>query len=391
MLALVIAVGTLCPMTTIESTSTPELQIEKLTPRLKVGTLVFDRGARTYIGRTDCAIECQIPPHLIKSAAKKMDGQLSCREISEQTGIALDQLTQLISQLDSLDLIDTQATKISVQRFHSTNPLRSTHKSDNSNDGAYKQLQSRITPELTFTTWHTNVKDAGVGLVGLRRNCEVEIFGRSRIVTLLYGILLSSGLSQTFLTSTFGPATISQEDLCAGFFCASDVGLSLKARSEELSRELSLFPLPANGEGKGGETLRKVIICVGPPPAELLQEWMSSGTPHLLIENPDCASMQIGPLILPGKTPCWRCISLARQDQDLAWVEIERQRISMGNGQVPTAIADHVAGFIALEILRFIDIGKSKLIGNSARISYHTPADLELTPYTRHPACGCNW
>jgi hypothetical protein len=228
-------------------------------------------------------------------------------------------------------------------------------------------------------------------LMGARRNCEITIFGDSRIAILLYGILLSSGISHTSLHAKREPSTIAAQDLCAGYLRASDVGLSLKTRADELRRELSLFPALLSHSVGEEEITKQIGVAIGMPPAVQLQQWMSDGIPHLLIENPDCASINVGPLVLPGSTPCWRCISLAKEDQNMIWREIERQWMSTAPAEVPVAVAHHVAGLAALELLRFIDSGESQLIGQSLRVDYHSPCTVEPKLFTRHPACGCNW
>ncbi|MEK6647955.1 MAG: hypothetical protein AABY37_01410 [Actinomycetota bacterium] len=365
-------------------------EIANLKPRLKVGTLVLPRGERTFVGRIDSGIEVSLPAAQIILIA--MTGSASCQEISTDLGVPLDRLACLVRELDRANLLDTQQTKITVHtRFHSPSPHRSTHLGDDSNDGAYRQLQSKLSPELSFTTWLSDVRDGGVSLMSERRNCEITIFGDSRIATLLYGILLGSGISHTSLIISREPATITEQDLCAGYLRASDIGLSLKSRTNELARELSLFPvLPSQSVDKERLT-QKINVAIGTPPADQLQQWMSEGVPHLLVENPDCAAISIGPLVLPGKTPCWRCICLAKEEQNIVWREIEWQKMAARPAEVPVAVAHNVAGLVALELLRFIDVGQSELIGNSVRLNYHSPCNSERRLYTRHPACGCNW
>lgn len=368
-------------------------EIANMKPRLKVGALILPRGERTFVGRIDSGIEVsQLAAQAILAA---MTGAASCQEISDELGIPLDDLTYFVRGLDRANLLDTEQSKIRVHtRFHSPNPLRSTHmgNADNdSNDGAYQQLQSKLSPELSFTTWLSDVRDGGVYLISERRNCEITIFGDSRIATLLYGILLGSGISHTSLVAARESSTITAQDLCAGYLRASDIGLSLKVRTDELARELSLFPLLPAQSGSEKTLTQKLKIAVGTPPADQLQQWMSDGVPHLLVESPDCASINIGPLVLPGKTPCWRCVSLAKEEQNVVWREIEWQRMSTHPAEVPVAVAHNVSGLVALEILRFIDTGQSELIGASVRVNYHSPTQREERLYTRHPACGCNW
>jgi hypothetical protein len=339
-------------------------QIAMLKPHLKRGTLVLPRGERTYVGRNDSGIEVSLPaaPRILNA----MNGRVSCQEMSENLNIPLADLTSLLLELDQAQLLDLEETKISVHtRFHSPNPHRSSHIGDD--------------------------KDGGVSLISARRNCEVTIFGDSRIAILLYGILLSSGISQTTLITNRESSTIADQDLCAGYLRARDVGLCLKTRVDELKRELSLFPITPSPISGAEIVTKKIRVAVGAPPADELQQWMSDGIPHFLLEDPDCASINIGPLVLPGRTPCWRCISLAKEDQNFLWREIQRQRMESQPTEVPVAVAHHVAGLAGLELLRFIDSGQSQLIGAMMRVDYHAPGDSETTLFTRHPACGCTW
>ena len=372
-------------------TPNPSLAFAPLKARLKVGALVLPHGDRIFVGRPDAGVLLEQPAAQYILAA--LTGGLNCDEISLELGLPLEEVTDLISCLDQAQLLDTQENKISVhKRFHSPSKHRNSHSGDDSHDGAYQQLQSKLSPELSFTTWFANVRDGGISLVGERRNCEVKIFGSSRIATLLYGILLSSGLSNTSIITTREISMITEQDLCAGYFRASDIGLSLKSRTAELTRELSLFPpLPAEESNGGEKFAQQIRVAIGAPPAEQLQEWMSESIPHLLVEDPECASLNIGPLVLPGKTPCWRCVSLSRQEASPLWRDIEWRKVATPAAEVPVAVAHHIAGLIALELLQYIDIGQSQLLGSSMRVNYHSASAIENRLFTRHPGCGCNW
>ncbi|MEI9906526.1 MAG: hypothetical protein WDO06_00215 [Actinomycetota bacterium] len=67
------------------------------------------------------------------------------------------------------------------------------------------------------------------------------------------------------------------------------------------------------------------------------------------------------------------------------------KKLSSSTGEVPVAVAHHVAGLVALEILRFIDEKQSELIGATKRIDYRNPLSGEQKLIARHPACGCDW
>lgn len=361
--------------------------VKSIRPRLKHGTILVPGPHHTYVGLGRQGIEVASES---RAVLHSMDGRQTCQELSTSFALDIDEIYDLIQQLDQIHLLDTHSSKISVhRRFHSPNAHRASHDSDDSNDGAFQQLRAKLAPELAFTTWHHGVRDGGLSAMGARREWQIHIFGDCRISTLIYGILLASGVTRTELYDGNDIRCVREEDLCAGFLHPSDIGLSLQRRSQELSRELALFPPSKEGdeEMSQGNTL---MVGIGSTPAEHIQQWMSQGIPHLLVDYPDGPFIDVGPIVIPGRTPCARCILLARQDQNLAWSEIVMQRLSSPQ-EVPVAVAHLVAGMVGLEILRFIDEHQSSLIGSSARIDYHQPTRMTEQKFGRHPACGCNW
>lgn len=364
----------------------PQACLETVRPHLKVGTILLPRKDSTYIGRSDRGLEVTSPA---RSALAAMDGAHTCKELSSWLGVPLTQIENLVRELDAAGLIDTEKAKISMHtRFHSPNAHRASHEGDDSSDGAVQQLQAKLAPELSLATWLENVRDGGVTTLSKRRDWQVNIFGDSRIATLLYGILLSSGISESSIESPNNHKKIGEADLCAGFLHPSDIGHSYAIRTDELSRELSLFP-PA----KRADAIpqQKLVVAVGNTYADQMQEWISQGVPHLFIDTPDSASLSIGPIVIPGQSPCARCISISRDDQNPTWREMSMQKQVALPREVPVSVAHYIAGVAALELLRFIDEGQSQLIGRSARLDYRAPSILEWQTFTRHPACGCDW
>lgn len=360
--------------------------VEKIKPRLKVGTILLARKDSTYVGHCNRGLEITSPARTMLAV---MDGAGTCAEISQALGIPLEDIENLLRDLDAAGLIDTEPAKISVHtRFHSANAHRASHDSDDHNDGAVQQLRAKLAPELTLATWLPHVRDGGITTLSRRRNWQVMIFGDSRIATLVYGILLSSGISQTSVQSPNDHRQISERDLCAGFIHPGDIGYSYAARTQELSRELSLFPTTKALEG---EDLKQFVIAVGNTPADQVQEWMSKGIAHLIVDVPDGGALSIGPIVIPGQSPCARCISLALDDQNPKWGEISMQKILNPVNEVPVSVAHCVSGIVALEALRYIDEGQSILIGAKVRLDYREPTLQKAQTFTRHPACGCNW
>lgn len=368
--------------------NTLQSEIDAVKPHLKLGTILLPGPEFTYVGRNDRGLEVASPARM---ALSDMDGTRTCQDLSRARDIPLEDIQNLVAELDRASLIDTHSSKISVHtRFHSPNINRASHDSDDSNDGAFQQLKARLVPELSSATWISGVRDGGARIVSKRQEWHVRICGESRIATLLYGILLASGITNTSLQAHNSSKRIGQADLCAGFFHPSDIGLQLEKRSSELTRELSLFPIGATS--KPDETGTKpLMVAVGTVSADQIQQWMSQGIPHLIIGTPESESIEVGPIVIPGQSPCARCIAMTREDQNPAWKEITLQKVLMPSVEVPVAVAHHVAGIAALELLHFVDEGISPLVGASSRINFHGPLASARQAFARHPACGCNW
>jgi len=357
-------------------------------PQLKTGTLVIARGENTYVGRSDYGIEYEGAQ--VRSILACFSGTRTCSEIAHELACDLDNVTSLVAELDALHFLDTQKSAIVLSdryRAPGADAISDSGLCDDNLDATFQQIKSRIRPELSLTTWGPEVRDGGVSLMSARQDQPVLIYGNSRIAILLYGILLSSGLSQTTLISDEPSRLIGDIDLCGGFLRLSDIGSSQNERITNIRPELSLFPLNC----AGSKNPREIAISVGPPTPELLQMWMSECIPHLFIEDPECASITIGPLVIPGRTPCWRCTALTQDDEHIAWTEVQWQRRIAPRHETPVSVAHHVAGLAALELLHFIDTGNSDLLGSTFRINYLSAIDAKYRTFLHHPACGCRW
>ena len=124
-------------------------------------------------------------------------------------------------------------------------------------------------------------------------------------------------------------------------------------------------------------------------------ELMRRDIPHLLVSL-NGSRAQLGPLVVPGQTPCVRCLDLHRTDQDPAWPALVQQLTSRARYPGPwlaacdRTSASLIGTWAAREALTFVE----------HRWPMTTHAVLEIwsdgrppsTHETRwHPACGCDW
>ena len=357
-------------------------------PRLKRGAIVLSlsdslvEGNRVFVGCNGSGIQCEALG--IRTIIAAFDGKKSVKEIAEALAIDCEIVSQVVGQLLSAGLIDYLVTQIVAPgRFK---------EQDQSSDAGYIQLQSKITPELSATTWIPGVNDGGVEVLTKRRSALIEISGENRVATQLYGILLASGVTQTKMASAArrDRARIGNQDLCAGLLTNSDVGSNFQHTLEDKARELALFP---NKDKSSTDEVSEVFlkVFIGNGHEALIAQSMSEDETHLIVSAPDGPSIDIGPLVIPGKSACSRCITLARSDQHPLSREIDIFRSTHTELEIPVTVAHFVAAQIASEILRFIDTRQSALISTRVRTNYLDVCNPQHIRFARHPLCGCSW
>ena len=357
-------------------------------PRLKRGAIVLSlsdsliEGNRVFVGCNGSGIQCEALG--IRTIIAAFDGKKSAQEIAEALAIDSEIVSQVVGQLLSAGLIDYLVTQIVAPgRFK---------EQDQSSDAGYIQLQSKITPELSATTWITGVNDGGVEVLTYRRMALIEISGENRVATQLYGILLASGVTQTKMASASrrDRARIGNQDMCAGLLTSSDVGSNFQHTLEDKARELALFP---SKDKSSADEIPEVFlkVFIGNGHEALIAQSMSEDEIHLIVAAPDGPSIDIGPLVIPGKSACSRCVTLARSDQHSLSREIDIFRSTHTELEIPVTVAHFVAAQIASEILRFIDTKKSALISTRVRTNYLDICNPQHIRFARHPLCGCSW
>lgn len=372
------------PMRTEETIERSEIK-----PRLKTGAIVTavsgTKPQAHFIGHASAGIQISHPG--AAAILAEFTGLLTCFEISIRTGAPYEVVNKICDELVAANLID-QVTKpiVLADRFHSEKTNRKTHSQDQSQDAAYQQLQQRIVPELGQITWQTGIIDAGVTTLSDRQKVVVDICGDDRLAISLLTILLASGVSQTTLALSNVQRDISATDLGTGVFAISDIGTNLTNRISEIARDFALFPI-----SKNATTEKFLTIIFGAPDPAKISTLLSSNLPHLFISTLDTTTLRVGPLVIPGKSPCFRCIELNQLEQSPLLNQVNQARLFASIQQLNIAATAQFAGMIAQCILNYLDTGISELISTQLLLDTAHPCNPQHIAYTINPACGCNW
>ena len=366
---------------------------------LKRGTSLFSTTTpgEYFLGTPSRAIRIYTSEQ--KAIAEHLAQGVSEDEISQITGISPIAIHNLITELAHQALIDTSQGSITLNnRFISKLDNRAQKNSKPERDAAFIQLQNRITPELNQSTWTTGAVDGGIALVSERQNYLIEISGSNRVATLLYSLLLASGFTQARFTATARGrnSSIGDLDIAVDGINSSHFGFSFIKNREEHRRDYSLFPIDKGANYSDEASTPDLAIHCGEIDPEKLALWMSYSQPFLHIPHPHGSRAEIGPLVIPGKTPCLRCAELSERDQ--SGVTSRRALRSDESVEYPQIAAHFVASLAAAQIVAYFDaltlsdgeaLKATELFGKVIVIDYQSLSQPQVVAIARHPLCGC--
>ena len=140
-----------------------------------------------------------------------------------------------------------------------------------------------------------------------------------------------------------------------------------------------------------------VLVGVGEPDRELVDDWTRAGTPYLLVRLTEGRAV-VGPFVAPGRTACLRCIDAHHADADPAWPLLVRQyaaaasrdRADGATEPVDPLLAALTTAWAARDLASYVDGQRPSTW--SATVTLHPRLEeLETQPWLRHPACSCSW
>ena len=266
-----------------------------------------------------------------------------------------------------------------------------------SNDLGAHHLRMRTNPELAQSEWIDGASDGGTSTVAARSLYPILLSGRSRVISLLYSMLLASGVTRVRFADRHWQPAIESLDLGFGAISHDALGLNYYEQSESARRGLSLFPIDPSLRHEADTSRPIAVIHYGDCDPELLVEWSNLRMPHLVIHRPVGDEIAIGPLVIPGESPCVRCLSLYEID-NFGFTQLERLAINEVD-DLPAVTAHYIAAIAAAQILHFIDgmNGSNKSteprntgVGEVSYINFQRLTEPQVVAIARHPLCGCD-
>ena len=283
-------------------------------PILKEGTFAFATSGQLgregsdaiFLGRPDHGIELSAPHAL--AIVRAFTGAWDCQEISGRLAAPLEEVLHIARLALHADLLDLSTAAIV----------------DHAQDISQRQLHTRVQRESGLTTWRNQPRsnsDHGISLLQARSDWRVEFFAHSPLVYRIQRSLDASGIGRSTCADSGElrvAATTHEVDLA---HCAPhDLGRPIGEILPVISRSVRLFPEQVDKNF----AFRSLVIT----PAESAGVAMWQEQPHLIYRIASLSQIEIGPLVIPGQTPCWRCALLQRSEQDRLWGDFYHEGIA---------------------------------------------------------------
>ena len=392
-------------------------------PALRPGVNFFKIAGQScsdiYVGFSNRGIELKF--EIAEQLLRLLDGSRSLANITSIIETDQDQATKsskvcenLISQILQILQILGEERLIEFR----TSPLPNQLPKKELPAANLVNSLNRMRAEENLYSWHPQA-DTGISaetLIGKRRNFSIMIYGRNRLALSLFAVLQASGFTQVKLTdrtNSAGNDSIAQiepSDVCGLAIRGSDVGLRKPLVLADLARNSQLFPtgdlaLPAF------PVIPDLIISTQSVPQETMQNWLSENIVHLPISNLIENKIVIGPIVIPGKTPCLNCLNLWRAERFPHHNSFEiLVALDCGEGkglELPSAQVALLTGLITTQVIQYctsLDSEDSadsssavKLIGTTLAINLFDPigsisSSDETFGYRYwqpHISCGC--
>ena len=241
--------------------------------------------------------------------------------------------------------------------------------------------RERLRCELAQLSVYCQIPGAAAAAVHHRRLCRVVVLGAGRIGAPIAALLAAAGVGAVEVTD---PSPAGPEDAIPGGLAPGDAG---RARQDAVAGAVA----GARVRRRTGSPLEAALVVLAPPPgpdvttAERLRR---DGVPHLAVDTIDGAGI-VGPLVVPARSACLRCLEAHRRDRDPMWAAPEDRGWPEAAG---SALAVATAALATMQALSFLDEpytgARPATLDGTIELR---PPDWRLRRRTwpPHPDCGC--
>jgi bacteriocin biosynthesis cyclodehydratase domain-containing protein len=250
---------------------------------------------------------------------------------------------------------------------------------------APRSIDPRRLPDLLSLSLLHREPGAADRVMAARDSATVEVFGVGRIGAAIAMLLSAAGIGRLVLRDV---GQVRPADFAPGGIRGQ--GSRHGSRADAVRVMLN----GATGSTRPGPAPTDSTVVLAPAGSVVPPEWLAQvrHRPHLPVIVRETTAV-FGPLVLPGRTPCLRCVELTRGDRDPVWPVLAAQLVGAPPAVEPSDIglASAAASIVSLHVLAWLDRGERELPPSVGGVFELSLVDLRLRRRTvsAHPGCGC--
>jgi len=228
-----------------------------------------------------------------------------------------------------------------------------------------------------------------------RQSALVGVRGAGRVGATVTGLLAAAGVGQLTVSDS---RPMRARDVAPGGGSASGAPMT----RADAARTAARATAPAvSFEPAVDRRVDLLVLCPDGPgidPAEHAR-LLGDGVAHLLAATYERVGV-VGPLVVPGLSPCLRCLDLHRADRDRAWPMVSAQLAAPGKAlrtapsvaACDVVLATAVAAHATLAALAHLDDPcEQSALGGVQMELRPPPGHPRRRRWSAHPCCGCGW
>jgi hypothetical protein len=256
-------------------------------------------------------------------------------------------------------------------------------------------LRSRLAPELATAALAHGDADGGARTLARRQGACVRVYGTGGVGLSVASLLTASGIGLVVSAGQL-PGTPARENVPGVPAGTADPRPAAGLAPGDSREQWALDPPRDADPSVAHESSRRgrrpdLVILVDWRRQGLPDALARTGIPHLSAAASEAIGV-VGPLVLPGRTACLRCLDLARAERDPAWPLILAQ--VTGHAADPPACDSVLAAMVAAQAtahaLVFIDRPAAQSAVTNGTLELVLPGwQWRRRTWTIHPRCGC--
>jgi bacteriocin biosynthesis cyclodehydratase domain-containing protein len=255
--------------------------------------------------------------------------------------------------------------------------------------------RDRLTSELGSLSLLHRVPGSAQRIIDERRRQRVHVDVDERIGAVCALTLAASGVGAVEVVSH---GDVGHSDPIPSGLHPGDVGRprvdALVDRMKQFAPSGQYVPAAPRRTSRGTRRRPELTVVASRGPASRLRcaELVRAGRPHLVVEAYDTVGL-VGPLVVPGTTPCLMCLDQHRADRDSGWALVlaqvaDRDPRSSYPDVLSAAMATALGAMAAMHVLTWLGGGEPGSVGGHVELRL-PDGRARRASWPAHHVCGC--